>query len=404
MEDLNKYKEYTVEEFVLDEDFQEIVNHQNSGLSITDLIQRYPSKKREIRLASNILKALRVAPIKQDPQKIGKFWQSIIAGNRRPLRSPGQFQIAAAILVLLVISVVIYYQGAKNKVTDDLSKDEAQYAELILSNGESIEIDSPRSTLSYSSDGAGVVVNDSTKITQKITQQSYNQLIVPFGKQSYVELSDGTEVWLNSGSKLDFPPVFSGRERVVRLDGEGFLKVSKDENRPFLVKTDRATLKVYGTEFNFQAYHIDESYHIVLVEGSVSLKTNEANRETFIKPSQKATIYSKDSEIEIKNIDNTEIYTAWKDGYLTFVNEDVSEVLKRVSRYYNINVRCDKDSQFDKIYGKLDLKNEFMKVLNGVAFISNANLEKRGGEYVFVNKTLSEREKKPVNAGNINRN
>ncbi len=387
MKDLGKYKEYTIEEFVMDDDFQEIVNHKNSELNIDDLIQRYPNKKREIRLASYIIKALKVIPAKQDSQKIKKSWQIIEASRRKPLILSKQIRIAATLLAIISLSVVVFFQVSTNKTTDKLSEDKPLNAELILSNGESIEINSPQSTISYSSDGAGIVVNDSTKISQENSRESFNQLVVPFGKQSYIELSDGSKVWLNSGSKLIFPPVFSGRERVVKLEGEGFFKVAKNSEIPFFVKTDHASLKVYGTEFNFRAYHSDETYSIVLIEGSISLKTAEVNREIFVKPSQKATIDLQKSEIEINDIENSDSYTAWKDGYLIFVNEDVSEVLKRVSRYYNIKLSCDKNALFDKVYGKLDLKTDFTKVLDGLAFISDASYERRGDGYVFINKT-----------------
>ena len=387
MKDLSKYKEYTIEEFVMDDDFQEIVNHKNSELNIDDLIQRYSNKKREIRLASYITKALKVVPAKQDSQKIKKSWQIIEASRRKPLILSKQIRIAATLLAIISLSVVVFYQVSTNKVTDKLSEDKPLNAELILSNGESIEINSPQSTISYSSDGAGIVVNDSTEISQENSRESFNQLVVPFGKQSYVELSDGSKVWLNSGSKLIFPPVFSGRERVVELEGEGFFKVAKNTESPFFVKTDHASLKVYGTEFNFRAYHSDETYSIVLIEGSISLKTAEVNREIFVEPSQKATIDLQKSEIEINDIENSDSYTAWKDGYLIFVNEDVSEVLKRVSRYYNIKLSCDKNARFEKVYGKLDLKTDFTKVLDGLAFISDASYERRGDEYVYINKT-----------------
>ncbi|WP_321285770.1 FecR domain-containing protein [uncultured Sunxiuqinia sp.] len=371
----------------MDDDFQEIVNHKNSELNIDDLIQRYSNKKREIRLASYIIKALKVVPAKQDSQKIKKSWQIIEASRRKPLILSKQIQIAATLLAIISLSVVVLYQVSTNKATDKLSEDKPLNAELILSNGESIEINSPQSTISYSSDGAGIVLNDSTEISQENSRESFNQLVVPFGKRSYVVLSDGSKVWLNSGSKLIFPPVFSGRERVVRLEGEGFFKVAKNIESPFFVETDHASLKVYGTEFNFQAYHSDETYSIVLIEGSISLKTAEVNREIFVEPSQKATIDLQKSEIEINDIENSDSYTAWKDGYLIFVNEDVSEVLKRVSRYYNIKLSCDKNARFEKVYGKLDLKTDFTKVLDGLAFISDASYERRGDEYVYINKT-----------------
>ncbi|MGV8095462.1 MAG: FecR family protein [Mangrovibacterium sp.] len=267
------------------------------------------------------------------------------------------------------------------------------HAMLILADGEKISISSKQSTVKYSSDGSGIMVDDSSGIAQSVSDHGLNQMIVPFGKRSYIMLSEGTQVWLNSGSRLVFSPIFKGKNREVFLEGEAFFDVAEDKEHPFYVKTDAFKMKVYGTKFNVQAYQQDKDYTIVLVEGKVSLNTNKSpdSQEVFLSPNQKASILSKDGErFEITNIENPVIYTAWIDGYLTFTNEDVSEVLKRVSRYYNVEIDVELPENIERIYGKLDLKDDLERVLDGIAFISKTKYKKQGNKYVFYESSVKE--------------
>jgi ferric-dicitrate binding protein FerR (iron transport regulator) len=174
----------------------------------------------------------------------------------------------------------------------------------------------------------------------------------------------------------------------VTLEGEALFEVAADRGKPFYVNTDLFRLRVYGTKFNVQAYQPDHEYNIVLVEGKISLKGTGvvSAGEVFLDPNQKASIAKDTETFEIRNIENPDIYTAWVDGYLTFVNEDVTQVLKRVSRYYNAEIICRFPKDFEKIYGKLDLKTDIERVLDGVAFISNSDYIKQGNQYVFMRK------------------
>jgi ferric-dicitrate binding protein FerR (iron transport regulator) len=257
---------------------------------------------------------------------------------------------------------------------------------LILANGKTVSISSKQSTVKYSSDGSGIMVNDSSVIADSVSDDRLNQLIVPYGKHSYILLSEGTRVWLNSGSKLVFPSIFKGNTREVYLEGEAFFEVASNDEKPFYVKTDAFKTKVYGTKFDIQAYKLDNAYSIVLVEGKVSMNVNKnsVSQEIFLTPNQKATITKGKEIFEIVNVENTDLYTAWVEGYLTFSNTEVADLLKRVSRYYNITIEMELTDDVEKIYGKLDLKDNCDRVLDGIAFISKTKYEKRGNKYVFM--------------------
>ncbi len=351
-------------------------------------MENLPEKKDQINRAVQILQALQVKELKQPYKRKRELWEEILQTQKRTVLFR-YFRVAATLLLLVGLGSIIFYTVTPKSVKEILVVNEpaSVNATLILADGKKVIIGSKQSKIQYSADGSGIVVNDSSSIAQAATSKGLNQMIVPFGKRSFIMLSEGTKVCLNSGSKLIFPPVFDGKSRDVYLEGEALFDVSKSKDKPFLVKTDRFKIKVYGTKFNVQAYQNDKDYSIVLVEGKVSMNTKEGpgSSEVFLAPNQIATI-SKGNEIfDINNVESTTFYTAWVDGYLAFRDESVTNVLKRVSRYYNVPIETVLPDRVEKIYGKLDLKDDLKRVLDGIAFISKTKYEKQGEKYVFMN-------------------
>jgi ferric-dicitrate binding protein FerR (iron transport regulator) len=384
-----EYKTYTTDDFILDESFRKVVNSPDAESELAELLKEIPSKEKEIRLAVHIIRKLQTKEFKQPLERQQEFWQQLVQKRGKEIRL-NFIRFAATFLLLAALGGSIFI------LFDRKPEQERIVAEVIpgndalleLSDGKIVAITSEKSTIHYSPDGSGITVNDTSGLAQTNLKEGINRLIVPFGKRSFITLSDGTKVWMNSGSKLVFPPVFTGKSREVTLEGEALFEVAADRGKPFYVNTDLFSLKVYGTKFNVQAYQPDQEYNVVLVEGKISLKGigKISPEELFLAPNQKASVAKDTETFEIRNVENTDIYTAWVDGYLTFVNEDVSEVLKRVSRYYNAEIICRVPENFEKIYGKLDLKTDIERVLDGIAFISNSNFSKQGNQYVFMRK------------------
>lgn len=388
--DLEHYKDYyTAEDFILDKEFCDIVRNQEQSLHLKELKTAFPEKKKEMDTAIQILKELRTKQIRQSEKRKHELWQQIFQSQTKHVSIYRYFGMAASFLLLIAIGGGVIYRMAQKRPEPVITSVESPTNEtrLILANGQSIAISSRQSTIQYTSDGSAIMVNDSSEIAQKVPDEAYNQMIVPYGKRSFVVLSDGTRVWINSGSKLIFPPAFRGKNREVVLEGEAFFEVAEDKTKPFFVKTDLFRMKVYGTRFNIQAYRLDQEYNIVLVEGKVSM--NPANdlgtKELFLEPRQKASISKSSNTFEIRPVENTDVYTAWIDGYLTFINEDLSDVLKRVSRYYNVEISCELTDKVEKIYGKLDLKDNLERVLDGIAFTSKTRYKKEENKYVYMN-------------------
>jgi ferric-dicitrate binding protein FerR (iron transport regulator) len=324
--------------------------------------------------------------LQQPDKRKQELWKQILLKQKKQVHLR-YFRYAASLLLLIGIGSIGFYLTTQRHVDEVIVSDAPpdNDAMLILANGEKVKITSKQSTVQYSTDGSGIVVNDSSAIVQPVSDKGLNQLIVPYGKRSFIVLSEGTKVWLNSGSKLIFPSVFNEKSREVILEGEAFFDVAKNKEKPFYVKTEAFKMKVYGTKFNVQAYLQDNDCQIVLVEGKVGMNVGEGIRspEVFLAPNQKATISKGEEKFDITNVENTEIYTAWIDGYLTFTNEDVSDLLKRVSRYYNVEIDTELPENIEKIYGKLDLKDDLGRVLDGIAFISKTKYKKDGNKYVF---------------------
>jgi transmembrane sensor len=353
------FKTFSTDDFILDEDFRQIVRKSESGNEFKALLDNLPEKNDEINLAAQVLRGLHPKRIRQTTKRKQELWQQILEQQKRKIRIPYYLKIAATFLLLLGFGSTVYYLATQKQEVDVIvvNGNSPSDARLILADGKTVSISSKKSKIIYSSDGSSILVNDTSGITQSVSDNRLNQMTVPFGKSANITLSDGTRVWLNSGSKLVFPPAFRGKTRDVSLEGEAYFEVAANKEKPFFVTTDLFKMKVYGTKFNVQSYLQDKEYNIVLVEGKVSMNSiiDKQSIEVFLIPNQKATISRGGTKFEINSIENMEVYTAWIDGYLAFTNEKVSEVLKRVSRYYNVEIDTELPAKIEKIYGKLDL-------------------------------------------------
>ena len=171
----------------------------------------------------------------------------------------------------------------------------------------------------------------------------YNTLKVPYGKRFDVVLSDGTHVFLNSGTSLRYPVQFlKGFDRTVFLTGEAYFDVAKDKEHPFTVHADELDIEVLGTKFNVSHYPEDTNINTVLVEGSVELHTKEGDRQhkegTLLKPGFKAEWRKAGNDIAIEKVD-TEIYTAWVQGKLVFRNTPFRKIRQALERKYNVTIK-----------------------------------------------------------------
>ena len=165
-------------------------------------------------------------------------------------------------------------------------------------------------------------------------------ICAPVGRQTMTVLSDGTQVRLNSGSRLEI--MASDRnERRVRLDGEAYFEVARDEQHPFVLETASGMeVKVLGTAFNVNAYGGVQS--VVLVEGRVEAKGAGETESTVMEPSQRFVYNSADGTTVLEDVDAEE-YISWTEGYLLLKDDSVPEILGRIGHYYGVEITCSHD-------------------------------------------------------------
>jgi ferric-dicitrate binding protein FerR (iron transport regulator) len=202
-------------------------------------------------------------------------------------------------------------------------------------DGTNISVESSTINYSVAADALAQAgrANATDKIQTKSQKEIYNTIVVPRGGEYAVKLSDGTTVHLNAMSSLKFPVQFTGDQRAVKLTGEAFFEVQK-EARPFIVETELSKIEVLGTTFNVCAYD-DEAMQATLVTGSIQLST--PSRKLVLRPSQQAVVAADNPNIEVKRVD-TSFYTSWYQGKIHFQDVTLGEMMKILSRWYNIQV------------------------------------------------------------------
>lgn len=165
-----------------------------------------------------------------------------------------------------------------------------------------------------------------------------NVVIAPSGQKSQLLLPDGTEVWLNSGSRLSYSYEFNTHDRVVNLEGEAFFDVKKDQQHPFVVKTGTVDVKVHGTSFNVQAYTDEEDIRVALLHGKVSLLSAASQGLlTYLSPGQEATVSKNSLSCQVVPC-NAELESSWHQNILKFDGVSASEVWKKLERWYGVRV------------------------------------------------------------------
>lgn len=269
---------------------------------------------------------------------------------------------SAAAILLLALTTVLYTVMRKEAIPDKqiasigevMSPDKVQ---LITGNQ---VFDMENNATVQLSEKENAVIRDS--LSQKeidLKDHQTNRLIVPFGKRSSVLLADGSMVYVNSGTELEFPSAFSGKTREISVKGEIFIEVTK-QDRPFIIHTIQSQITVYGTSFNVSSYADEQSELVVLVNGSVEVMT--ASSSLILRPSEMAKIDN--GNIQRKQVNVME-YISWKNGYMELNKTPLADLLKKIGRYYNLEFNYDASMnlQGQTCSGKLFLSDNLNDVL-----------------------------------------
>lgn len=268
------------------------------------------------------------------------------------------YGVAASIAVLLIVTLFFFIREDKQVVSEKLVVSEIKpiqsKAMLVLSTGEQIQL--TKSTQKIQEQDGSVLKIDSVMgvqydalSTKRVEKPIYNKIVVPRGGEYFVTLSEGTKVWLDADSELEYPVFFSGDFREVKLKGNAYFCVTKKNDKPFVVRAGEFSLKVYGTEFNVNAYDL-QNIETVLVNGSIGFKANVSTPERMMAPNELAVSDSRTGQSEIHQVDIYP-YIAWKNQNIVFVNERLESIMEKMARWYDVTVFFQdeslKDLRFD---------------------------------------------------------
>ncbi|MFV0582602.1 MAG: FecR family protein [Parabacteroides gordonii] len=369
------YTNYTAERLLEDDYFLEsFYNPTIESQSFWEkLILKDEVLAEEFRYANTILRSIPYRNQTFSSEDKELLWKRISAtSHKKRLFRYWYSSVAAVAILLLAVGsfyYVDYYEGDNFTAIEKVQKTEypVETIQLILADEKKVDI-AEGSRLQYSNEGELHINTQKVDIPQKSADAdkrnstAYNQLIVPAAKRSFLELADGSRIWVNANTRVVYPVTFDDKEREIYVDGEIYIEVSPDKARPFIVKSKKMDIRVLGTKFNVSAYGVNPQASVVLVSGKVNVRTDNRT-ESVLEPSDRLSYEKGFTDIKKVNVEN---YISWKDGFYTFDNESFSVVLDKLSNYYGKKISYNSEVGALRCSGSLNLGEDMVKILTGL--------------------------------------
>lgn len=264
-----------------------------------------------------------------------------------------------------------------------------QETQLFLNDGQEVLIETQESTIQYGKSGTDILIGTEEKVVQKLDAEEpvFNTVVVPYGKRTQIALSEGTRVWLNSGSKLIYPAVFNGNKREVYIDGEAIFDVTHLDGVPFFVNSHDFSIKVTGTVFNVSSYSDDSESSAVLESGRIELYSNDKsllNREKVDVLPGEIVVFDPRGKTFQKNSVKPQNYLSWRNGYFVFKNERLNNILKKIGRYYNVDIQVANEKLSAETFtGSLDLRTSPGEVIGIIRNAVRFNYEYKEHKFLI---------------------
>ncbi|PUZ26929.1 FecR family protein [Chitinophaga costaii] len=278
-----------------------------------------------------------------------KTRQAIMAHTREytvVLKIWPRLAVAASLLICLGIAAYIFSTKSTISVVKTTQLPDiapgGNKAILTLSNGRQINLYGAKNgelalegqtSIHKTADG-NVTYRPATGQASAIDIVEYNTMSAPIGGQYQLILADGTKAWLNAASSIKYPTAFPGKERKVEVTGEVYFEVAHNAAKPFIVVANEQVVEVLGTHFNINAYPDEANVKTTLLEGSVKIVAGK--NSVVIKPGQQSTTRSGRITVGPADLDEA---VAWKNGYFQFKDEKIASIMRKLSRWYNIDVQ-----------------------------------------------------------------
>lgn len=331
--------------------------------------------------------------IKKDRRFIDNNKVQIVTPIHKKLLGNTWLRIAAVIvLALFVVLFVSRSDKDKSAITDQAQVaivPGTQKAILTLANGKKINLNqvsvgelANEGNVSIRKTSSGQLIYDLSKsgLPGQLTAGN-NTIETPKGGEYHVILPDGTLVWLNSASSLTFPTKFSGDNRNVTLKGEAYFEVAHNKKAPFHVHAKGSRVDVLGTHFNISAYDDDVDFITTLLEGSVSVSKN--NRKSLLVPGQQSVVMDGSDNIAVRTV-NVEEAMAWHNGYFRFNDEDIKSILKKISRWYDVEVEYRNTKQSQTLGGMSYRTKNLKDLLIQLEKIGNLHFKLEGRRIIVL--------------------
>lgn len=220
--------------------------------------------------------------------------------------------------------------------------------------------------------GIGILITNQWNKAKEIS--GFAEVKVPLGQMSEMTLFDGTKVWLNSGTTLRYNSNFGEKERNVSLEGEAFFDVTKT-GTPFKVKFKGKEVEVLGTRFNVMAYKDQNMSSVTLVEGKVNVNNSMGSTIAMLSPSEQMIIDEESKKATINNVETT-FYISWTEGKIVFEEEKLADIVKRLERWYNVEIRFGDETIKDLTFSGTILRNKpFEQIITAFELLLPVQIE-----------------------------
>lgn len=307
-----------------------------------------------------------------------KVWTTLPVHNRQPVsRRPKLWPLitaAASLLIMLTAGLLMYKISLKKPDFKDAVSFKGvtpggNKAVLTLGDGSKIsltdasngKVASQAGMLITKTKDGQLVYQVGKSASSKTTLPIYNTITTPKGGQYQVNLPDGTKVWLNAASSLRYPIAFKGKERRVELNGEGYFEVAHNKEMPFRVQSGHQVVEVLGTHFNVNAYPDEDNIRTTLIVGSVRVNIDHSQASVILKPGQQAL--TDQYSVDVNLIDTDDVI-AWKNNYFVFTDEELGSIMRKIGRWYNVDVICPPELASGKYSGTGSKSKTIQQTLN----------------------------------------
>ncbi|MBM1105630.1 FecR family protein [Aurantibacter crassamenti] len=362
-----------LEKWLLDSDNEKVFKaYVKTNYAIDYNMKKFDSKKVKNKLSEEMANEIKVIKLKRRRKTI-------------------YYYAAAACILGIIASAYLYKSNAPIKAIEsapttvtinDIIEPGTDKAVLTLEDGSKVELgkSSYYDTQDAKSNGEQIVYNKA-KLNQ--AEVKYNYLTIPRGGQFHIKLSDGTQVWLNSESRLKYPVNFiANKTREVELIyGEAYFDVSpstENNGSKFKVLNKSQEIEVLGTEFNIKAYKDEHKIYTTLVEGSVAV--GNGNEQQKLLPNQQAKLNIEERTFKVYKV-NVYNEVSWKNGIFSFRDKPLKDIMKVISRWYDVDVVFEtkglEEVTFKGVLGKNQNLEEILSAIKTLSIIQNYEIHEK---------------------------